>query len=121
MRTTSLVFLAGVAAVAGASANSTLADLCTVSYATSKLPEGVLQGITIDSSSVTAQAFYNVSVSGSVMYPDLSNLNYCNVTFAYSHKGLGDQILVTYWFPAPGAFQNRYLATGGTSVLMGFF
>ncbi|KAF2769240.1 tannase and feruloyl esterase [Teratosphaeria nubilosa] len=112
MRTSSLL-LGGAASVAVATINSTLADLCTKTYAVSKLPVDALQGITIDSSSVTAQAFYNQSVSGSVMYPDFSGFDYCNVTFAYSHNGLGDQILVTYWLPDPAKFENRYLQTGG--------
>jgi hypothetical protein len=39
--------------------------------------------------------------------------DYCNVTFAYTHSGRGDQVLVTYWLPTPHTFQSRYLSTGG--------
>ncbi|KAK5123967.1 hypothetical protein LTR85_002164 [Meristemomyces frigidus] len=102
-----------VAALAATGNAASLADICTTPYAKAHLPsDSTVDGITIDTSSVTAQATYNVSVSDEVMYPD-ATISYCNVTFAYSHNGLEDQVYVAYWLPAPSAFQNRFLATGG--------
>lgn len=72
----------------------------------------VLTGVTIDQSSLVSEPFYNVSVSDQYMYPD-ATFDYCNVTFAYSHAGLDDTVLITCWMPAPTDFKNRFLATGG--------
>lgn len=69
-------------------------------------------GITIDPSSVQVNPVTNVEVSDAYFYPD-AMFDYCNVTFAYSHKGQNDKVLVTYWLPSPENFQNRYLSTGG--------
>lgn len=104
-------FLYLVWAVSTAEAAS-LSSVCTTAHAQASLPHNVYQGINIDTSSVSASAFYNVAVS-SVMYPD-AMIDYCNVTFAYSHEGRADdRVLVTYWLPSPEKFQNRFLATGG--------
>ena len=46
--------------------------------------------------------------------------DYCNVTFAYSHNGLDDTVLVTYWLPTPATFKNRFLATGGSGLAINF-
>ncbi|TVY75885.1 Tannase, partial [Lachnellula suecica] len=108
MRTSQLA-VTGLAATAGA---TSLANVCTTSYATAKLPLDELDGATIDTSSLTAQAFYNVTVTDEYFYPD-STFDYCNVTFAYSHSGRNDRVQVTYWLPDPSKFQNRFLATGG--------
>lgn len=35
------------------------------------------------------------------------------VTFAYTHNGRNDQVLLNYWLPTPASFKNRYLSTGG--------
>lgn len=109
-----LSFVTLAIAVSGAVAtdNRTLADICSASYSKGKLPLNAIEGITVDPSSVSAQAFYNVSVSGQVMYPD-ATFDYCNVTFAYSHNGWDDRVLVTYWLPTPSEFQSRFLGTGG--------
>lgn len=93
-------------------AATSLADLCSSSHATASLPIGIVHGITIDKSSVTTTEFCNVSVTGQIMYPD-AVFDYCNVTFAYSHDGWDDQVLVTYWMPSPSNYKNRFLATGG--------
>jgi tannase len=91
----------------------TLNDVCTSSYVQASLPsDGFYQGITIDPSSVLVNPVTNTSVSNSNMFPD-GVFDYCNVTFAYTHNGRGDQVLVTYWLPTPDTFQNRYLSTGG--------
>lgn len=109
MRVTGL-FLAGLASSASA---TSLADICTASYARKNLPSLPLSaGILVNDSSVTAETFYNVSFTGSAMYPN-ATISYCNVTFAYSHHGLDDKVFLTYWLPSPADFQNRFLTTGG--------
>ena len=91
----------------------TLNDVCTTSYAQASLPaDGFYMGVIIDSTSVSAIPVTNTSVSGQIMFPD-AVFDYCNVTFAYSHVGLNDQVLVNYWLPTPANFKNRYLSTGG--------
>ena len=103
-----------LALASAANATSSLSEVCSSTYAQAALPEdGTLPGITIDTSSVVATATYNASVTGNVMYPDTGAFDYCNVTFAYTHTGRNDRVLVTYWLPAPAKFQNRFLATGG--------
>ncbi|KAH8648478.1 Tannase/feruloyl esterase [Xylariales sp. PMI_506] len=91
----------------------TLDDICTVAYAQAALPASeFIPGITIDSSSVTAVATTNYTAT-SIWFPT-AVIDYCNVTFAYSHDGLeGDVVHVSYWLPAPEDFQNRYVSTGG--------
>ncbi|PSK34248.1 hypothetical protein B9Z65_8574 [Elsinoe australis] len=92
---------------------ATLQDVCTTSHVQASLPaEGDIDGVTVDSSSVYATPVYNASVSGADFYPD-ATFDYCNVSFAYSHNGRDDQVLLQYWLPSPDKFQNRYLATGG--------
>lgn len=126
--------MAAAAAVAQA---TTLNDICTTSYATAALPADAVDGITIDSSSLTAAITSNSSVS-SEWYPSavieckrsifqeqrlqtpkprerilIPHLD-CNVTFAYSHNGLADDLVhVSYLLPAPESFQGRYVSTGG--------
>ncbi|KAK4508749.1 hypothetical protein PRZ48_002488 [Zasmidium cellare] len=97
---------------AGFASASSLAGVCTTAHARASLPHDAYQGILIDDSSVQANSFSNISISD-VMYPD-AVIDYCNVTFAYSHEGrVDDRVLVTYWLPAPDKFENRFLATGG--------
>ncbi|CAK96757.1 hypothetical protein CBS63078_576 [Aspergillus niger] len=103
--------IATAALVAGAQAKS-LADVCTVSHVQSSLPLDAFTGLEIKTSSVTASPVYNVSVSDQTFYPD-GTFDYCNVTFAYSHAGRDDSILLGIWLPAPDAYQNRWLSTGG--------
>ncbi|KAH6652423.1 tannase subunit [Truncatella angustata] len=91
----------------------TLDDICTTEFTTAALPAvGFYPGITIDATSVSTEATYNVTVE-SEWYPT-STINYCNVTFAYSHDAIeGDLVHVSYWLPAPDQFNNRYVSTGG--------
>ncbi|KAI1622082.1 feruloyl esterase-like protein B precursor [Exophiala viscosa] len=90
-----------------------LNDVCTTSYVVASLPApGTIPGITIDNSSVAASPVANAEVANENMYPD-AVFDYCNVSFAYSHDGRNDQVLLWYWLPAPQNFQNRYLSTGG--------
>ncbi|KAK4040269.1 tannase [Parachaetomium inaequale] len=104
-----------MAPTAGASASSslTLSDICSTDYARGVLPDNnILPGITIDSSSVETTLVANASVSNE-WYPS-ATIDYCNVTFAYSHNDIANnKVHVTYWLPSPSAFKNRYVSTGG--------
>jgi tannase len=60
-------------------------------------------GITIDSTSVSATPVTNTSVSGQIMFPD-AVVDDRNVTYAYSHDGENDQVLVDYWLPTPNGY-----------------
>ncbi|KAG6364758.1 hypothetical protein INS49_006362 [Diaporthe citri] len=95
----------------------TLDDVCTSSYVAAHLPASGYYGdyaISVNADSVTANPVTNYTVGpvDSPMFP-AANFDHCNVTFTYSHDGRGDAVLLTFWLPAPHAFQNRYLATGG--------
>ncbi|OCT54987.1 Tannase [Cladophialophora carrionii] len=101
------------AVVLASATAATLNDVCTPSYVRAHLPPpGFYQGVSLDPSSVTANPVSQVSVADSNFFPD-ATFDYCNVSFTYSHDGLEDQVALTYWLPAPGRFQNRFLATGG--------
>jgi tannase len=104
------LLLASSAAVAYA---TSLADVCSKTYVTSALPpDSSFNGITINALSVTANLVYNETHTGGTFFPD-STINYCNVTFTYTHNGLGDTVILGYYMPAPSAYKNRFLATGG--------
>ncbi|CAI7611313.1 unnamed protein product [Penicillium glandicola] len=104
--------LAGAGAL-GAAHAATLQDVCTTSHAKSALPaSGFVDGISMDTSTLTASPVYNTSVSGQYFYPD-ATFSYCNVTFAYTHTGRDDQVWLELWLPAPDQYQNRWLSTGG--------
>ncbi|KAJ4356192.1 uncharacterized protein N0V89_004222 [Didymosphaeria variabile] len=91
----------------------TLEELCTTTYAASKLPAaGTYQGITIDQSSVITTLTSNFAVQDNTFYAD-ATISYCNITFSYTHDGRDDLVHVAYFAPDPSAFQNRFLATGG--------
>ncbi len=108
------ITLALAAAIATAVHAATLQEICSDSYVRAALPAAdAFPGITINSSSVST----NITVNSSIAQSDWHNaatISYCNVTFAYSHNGIADDIVhVSYWVPAPSDFQNRYLSTGG--------
>ncbi|KAH8648441.1 tannase [Xylariales sp. PMI_506] len=91
----------------------TLADVCTAAYVKAHLPAAnFYSGIALNASSVTATAVYNASSAGSYFFPT-ETFDYCSVELTYSHTGLGDEVVLTFWLPAPADFKNRYLATGG--------
>lgn len=95
----------------------TLDDVCTASYVASHLPASGYYddfAISVNAESVTANVVtnYTVGPGDSPMFPAAS-FDYCNATFTYSHDGRGDAVVLTFWLPAPEAFQNRYLFTGG--------
>ncbi|XDG04740.1 hypothetical protein ABKA04_004355 [Annulohypoxylon sp. FPYF3050] len=104
-----LAFGTAIVAVRAAS----LADYCTVEYVASVLPTQDLGlAITVDPSSVSVALATNKSVSSE--WYTASVIDYCNVTFAYSHNGLNnDTVHVSYLVPPPGTFSNRYVSTGG--------
>jgi tannase len=90
-----------------------LVDVCTIEYVEAHLPQSdVYPGILISSSSISANPVYDVEVVDSTFFPN-AVFDYCNVTFSYTHVGLNDSVVLTYWLPTPAKFQNRYLSTGG--------
>ncbi|KAF7945756.1 uncharacterized protein EAE97_004794 [Botrytis byssoidea] len=102
-----------VAALAASTAKgASLADVCTVANVQAALPaNGTFNGINPISSSVTANAVYNSTVS-SVAY------DYCNVTVTYAHPGK-DQVVVWYNFPSPDVYKNRFYVGGGGGYALG--
>lgn len=104
--------LAAAASISAINAAS-LSDVCSSTYAQAALPASdFYPGITIDSSSTTAALVTNSSTT-SEWFPT-ETIEYCNVTFAYSHNGITDDIVhVSYLVPAPEDFKNRYVSTGG--------
>ncbi|ESZ90736.1 tannase [Sclerotinia borealis F-4128] len=96
-----------IAALAASAANAaSLTDVCTVANVQAALPaNGTLNGINPISSSVTANAVYNATVSS-------ATYSYCNVTVSYAHPGK-DQVVVWYNFPSPDSYKNRFYVAGG--------
>lgn len=107
--------LVALGIVAGVKA-LTLEEVCTVNLAAAALPAvDFLPGITIDPSSVTTELILNTTGSND-WYIDEA-INYCNVTVAYSHNGIANDLVhVSYWIPEPDKFQNRYVTTGGSGL-----
>lgn len=103
---------AAALAFATAASATSLSRICTDTYAKKALPIGAIDGITIDSSSVSTSVVTNYTAT-SIFFPT-DTFNYCNLTFAYSHDGIdGDVVHVQYWLPDPSKFKNRYVSTGG--------
>ena len=101
-----------LAATGASAAAASLGQVCTTSYIQSVLPaDGFVSGLTFHPDTVTASAVYNQSYSG-VDYPT-ATINYCNVTFQYSHDGWDDNVILQYWLPEPATYKNRFLTTGG--------
>ncbi|GLA42204.1 hypothetical protein AnigIFM63309_010532 [Aspergillus niger] len=108
-----LVIILGATLVQAVTTSTTLDDVCTPAYVRSKLPvDNVYPGITISHTNLSANPVYNVSTSGSAVYP-ATTIDYCNVTLAYSHNGRDDTVQMRFWLPSPDKFANRYLSTGG--------
>jgi tannase len=107
-----IAYLASGFASSYASALS-LADVCTPSYVSAHLPAAdFYTGITLNTANVTASPVYNASVTDNTFFPD-AVFDYCSVVLVYSHDGLDDEVVLTYWLPAPDEFESRYLSTGG--------
>ncbi|OJJ98572.1 hypothetical protein ASPACDRAFT_45080 [Aspergillus aculeatus ATCC 16872] len=107
----------GAAATAAATAlatttTTTLEEACTTANAKAAIPaDGILSGITFNTSSISVAVTKNSSVTGTD-YPS-AVIDYCSVTFSYSHQGAGDSVQLELWLPAPENFANRWLSTGG--------
>lgn len=113
MTHTSQSLLALAASAAYVAAAPSLESVCTPAYMRDALPaDDFYDGITLDTTSVTASPVTNVSVMNSVDYPD-SEFDYCNVSFTYTHNGRNDQVYLALWLLSPDNFQSRYLSTGG--------
>ncbi|CAK7215356.1 hypothetical protein SBRCBS47491_002456 [Sporothrix bragantina] len=95
------------------SSSASLASVCTTDYVQQSLPIDAIDGVVIDVDSVTANAVYNATFTASDFFPQFNGQSYCNVTFTYTHPGRENTVTVWYWLPAPSAFKNRYLSTGG--------
>lgn len=75
------------------SAKASLADVCTTAYVQSALPaDGFIEGITLSSASVTSNPVTNYTVPLADLNPSKAGLDFCNVTFSYSHTGLDDTV-----------------------------
>lgn len=112
MKSNPIFALAAVAAAATQA--TTLQEICNVSYVQAALPAAdAFPGITINASSVSTAVTVNSSIAKSD-WNNAATISYCNVTLAYSHNGVDDDVVhVSYWVPAPSNFQKRYLSTGG--------
>ncbi|PQE27725.1 Tannase feruloyl esterase protein [Rutstroemia sp. NJR-2017a BVV2] len=109
MRSNALFLVSGATTATAAS----LASVCSTSHISSALSAiENINGITLNANSVTANAVYNETHTGETFFPD-DTINYCNVTFSYTHNGLNDTVLLGYYMPAPSDYKNRFLATGG--------
>jgi tannase len=108
-----MYMLAVIAIVIAPVCSDSLNKLCTSAYVRAHLPApDFYPGLSLDTSSVTASPVTAAEVKNNNFYPD-ATFDYCNVSFTYSHDGLDDNIVLTYWLPSPGNFKNRFLATGG--------
>lgn len=95
---------------------SSLTSLCTVSHVQASLPaDGVVPGVILDPSSVTANALINYTATAQALggVSSTSTSTYCNVTVSYTHAGADDTVWLWYTLPAPSAFKNRFYIAGG--------
>ncbi|KAJ5703277.1 tannase [Penicillium malachiteum] len=60
----------------------------------------------------------NASHSGEVFFPD-ATINYCNVTFSYTHTGSDQSVIVGYYMPAPDAFETSGSMSAPGGVMYG--
>ncbi len=71
-------------------------------------------GATIDASSLIVDKVTNYNISSSnALVQAATGIDFCNVTFSYSHDGRDDSVEVNYFLPEPAKYQNRYLSNGG--------
>lgn len=94
---------------------ASLSDICTVANIQAALPanESIL-GIEMISSSVTAAVTNSSASSGpGATTTSTATYTYCNVTMAYTHTGKGDRVVLTYAFPSPASYTNRFYVPGG--------
>ena len=69
-----------------------LDNVCTDSNVQSALSSIDILGLTLNINSVATAPVSNHTVSESDNYPAGSGLDFCNVTFSYSHNGLDDKV-----------------------------
>ncbi|CAI7581821.1 unnamed protein product [Penicillium pancosmium] len=101
----------------GAASATSLSKACTKDFVKSNLPtsdDKIPFGITIDDNSITTNTYRNYSVTDATFWENV-NIDFCEVSFAYSHDNQDDRIVVEYWMPLAENFQNRFLATGGSA------
>ncbi len=80
--------LAGTSGMWQVTGADSLADVCTTAYVQSVLPaNGFVDGVTVSGASVKVNAVTNYAVADSPSYPGKNGLDFCNVTFSYSHTG----------------------------------
>lgn len=109
-----LLLSVSLAPAFGVAAVPSLSDVCTTTYVQSALPaDGFIQGITPSSTSVTANPVTNYTLAAGSTNPSKTGLDFCNVTFSYTHAGRPVPVNLWFWLPSPSQFQNRFLATGG--------
>ncbi len=113
--TRQLLALAALApAVSVAASTQSLASFCKTATIKAALPYDAVLGATIDTSSLIVDKVTNYNISSDTsLVQSASGLDFCDVTFSYSHDGRNDSVEVNYFLPAPADFQNRYLSTGG--------
>ena len=103
----------------GAASATSLSKVCTNAHVKASLPtsadsDSIPLGITIDESSITASTYRNYSVTDATFWENV-DIEFCEVTFAYSHENQDDRVVVEYWMPLAEQYQNRFLATGGAA------
>jgi tannase len=76
-----------------AAASLALADVCTAAYVQSALPtDNFIEGVVISPASVAVNAVSNYSVAAGDLSIGMEGVDFCNVTFSYSHAGLNDTV-----------------------------
>jgi tannase len=76
-----------------ASSPAGLTDVCNPTYVASVLPPaGIITGIAPAVDSVKANVVTNYTAPPSSSNPGKTGLDFCNVTFSYSHAGLADKV-----------------------------
>jgi tannase len=86
-------FLVAVSGAPALVTAASLTDVCTTAYIQLALPvAGFITGITLSTVSVAANAVRNYSIATSTVNPGANGLDFCNVTFSYSHTGRNDKV-----------------------------
>jgi hypothetical protein len=74
-------------------AKASLTDVCTTPYVRAALPaDNFINGVVLSSSSITVNIVTNYSVAANDLFPGKDGLDFCNVTFSYTHTGLNDTV-----------------------------
>jgi tannase len=79
------------------SAKASLNDVCTPSYVQSVLPtDDFIEGIKLSSTSVTSNPVTNYTGALGDLNRSKNGLDFCNVTFSYSHTCLDDTVSIIF-------------------------